>query len=287
MSDTTNPTPEPEPTMEERLRAYFDENYEALCLEGGHLLAAPVRESAFQQVLLYWRKLQEIAQKVTETEVKLTLADQKTPKGRTFAIEGVVDIVREDDRTIMYDLKTHDASSVRANIDKYAPQLNVYAHIWQELRGNPLDETAIISTVPPPALREALFNGNTVRADKELLAWEPVISIPFDQSKMEETVAAFGEVVDKIEDHLFAPPPVAVLEATASGQRTTFGTNVCRNCDARFSCSAYRRYALRSGGTATRTFRQYYQDLTTDQERDNYLTAGLSPTASPDDWNDL
>ena len=272
----------PELTMEERLRQFFEENYEALRLEGGHQLAPDARESAFQQVLLYWRKLQEIAQKVTETEVKLTLADRKTPKGRTFAIEGVVDIVREDDKTIMYDLKTHDASFVRANLGKYAPQLNVYAHIWQELRGNALDETAIISTVPPPALREALFNGNMARADKELLAWEPVIPIPFDQAELEETITAFGEVVDKIENHQFAPPPVAVLEATAQGQRTTFGTNVCRNCDARFSCSAYRRYALKSGGTATRSFRQYYQDLTTDQERDDYLTAGLDVTRAHD-----
>src|SRR5438876_3937588 len=60
-----------------------------------------------------------IAESVTDTEVKLNLPNQKTPKKRTFCIDGVVDIVRENDAVTMYDLKTHDLEFVRDNIDLY------------------------------------------------------------------------------------------------------------------------------------------------------------------------
>jgi len=266
----------PEDAMETRLRDFFQENYEMLRVVGGHQLAPEVLNAAFQQVLLYWRKLHDVAARVTETEVKLTLPDQKTPQGRTFGIEGVVDIVREDDLTIMYDLKTHDAGYVAANLEKYAPQLNVYAHIWQGLRGQPLDETAIISTVLPIPLREALNMEDTVRADREMAKWTPLIPVPFDQHQVQQTVEDFGRVVDAIEEHQFAPPPVEKLKSQLAGQAATFATNVCRNCDARFSCTSYRAFALKSGAAATRTFRQYFQENVTDAEHDDWLSAGLS-----------
>lgn len=262
--------------VEERIKAFFEENYEILRLTGGHQLAPEVKEAAFQQTLLYWRKLRGVAERVTETEVKLTLSGQKTPQGRTFGIEGVVDIVREDDQTIMYDLKTHDAGYVAANLDKYAPQLNVYAHIWQGLRGQPLDETAIISTVLPVPLREAMNSGDLTRADREMAKWEPLISVPFDQNAVQEMIDDFGSTVDAIEEHRFAPPSVDKIKSKLPGQAATFATNVCRNCDARFSCGSYRAYALKSGAAATRTFHQYFQENATATEQDDWLTAGLA-----------
>jgi len=71
-------------------------------------------------------------------------------------IEGVVDIVREEGRTTMYDIKTHDLDTIHGNLELYEQQLNVYAHIWRHLRGQELDETAIISTSFPSAVKEAL-----------------------------------------------------------------------------------------------------------------------------------
>ena len=121
--------------MESLLRQMFKENYATLKLESGHAMSPYITEIAFQQVLRYWQRLRDVAERVTDTEVRLTLPEQKTPAGRKYAIEGVVDIVREDERTIMYDIKTHDAEYVRANINEYEKQLNVYAHIWHGLRG--------------------------------------------------------------------------------------------------------------------------------------------------------
>ena len=275
-----------EEMTEEKLAELFERNYDALRLEGGHQLAPEPKNAALQQVLLYWRKLKTLAEKVTETEVRLTLPKQTTKQGRTFGIEGVVDIVREADRVTMYDLKTHDADYINANIDLYAPQLNVYAHIWQGLRQQDLDETAIISTVLPYMLRDALNKGDAARATREMDRWEPLIPVPFDQDEVEETIAKFGLVVDLIEDRKFAPPAVEKLKAIHLGVSQTFATQVCRNCDARFSCSSYRAFALHSGSASARTFREYFQANVTDDERDNWITAGLQSdgTRTPDDF---
>lgn len=261
--------------MEERLVELFSENYEMLRFEGGHQLAPEVLADALQQVMAYWRKLRHVAEKVTDTEVKLTLPNQKTPAGREFSIEGVVDIVREEGRTTLYDLKTHKADYVRANLDLYAPQLNVYAHIWQILRGQKLDEAAIISTILPEGLPQAMRQKDQPRTDALMTSWEPLIPIPFNANDVEETVQKFGAVVDRIEGHEFAPPPVEVLRSRQTGQPTLFATNVCRNCDARFSCASYRTYSLNSGQASLHTFRTYYGPNTTDAERDDWLGAGL------------
>src|SRR5690606_38139191 len=93
--------------IEDFIRERFAENFEQLTLESGHTLTAEARETALQQVLLYWRKLREVALSVTDTEVRLSLPNRRSPQGREFTIEGVVDIVRADDQTIMYDIKTH------------------------------------------------------------------------------------------------------------------------------------------------------------------------------------
>jgi len=72
---------------EETLKAMFDENFERLRAEGGHSLSPDVKDAAWQQVRMYWQKLRNIAEKVTDTEVRLNLPNQTTPKARGFCIE--------------------------------------------------------------------------------------------------------------------------------------------------------------------------------------------------------
>lgn len=268
--------------LTKRIDEWFDTNYEFLRLESGHALAAAVREDARRQVHLYWRKLREVALSITETEVKLNLPFQTSPAGRTFGIEGVVDIVRDNDRTIMYDIKTHDAEYVHANTAIYAEQLNVYAHIWEHLRQQTLDETNIIVTTFPLSLRAAFDSNEATRLEAEIEKWQPLIPIDFDHLKVQETVQRFGEVVDHIEDRHFAPPDLAVLNTTFPGTNARFGTRVCRNCDARFSCSSYRDYALGSRGKIEERFRTYFNDFGDDAEREDWINAALaeSPIAN-------
>jgi hypothetical protein len=265
--------------IENELRTLFESNFERLRSEGGHSLAPDVRETAWNQVLLYWRRLSDIALKVTDTEVYLNLPGQKSPEGRTFAIEGIVDIVREHDQTIMYDIKTHDAESVRSGIDLYAEQLNVYAHIWQTLRGEPLDETAVIATRYPDAVQEALVQRDDTLLAEELSKWNPVVDIPFNTDSVESTVEKFGRTIDAIENGDFAPPPPEKLREVVPGTRVPFAVNVCRNCDARYSCEPYRGYARRSPGRRDRRLPAYLELDETDAEREERIGTALDGAA--------
>ncbi|MCX7754803.1 MAG: PD-(D/E)XK nuclease family protein [Anaerolineales bacterium] len=268
-------TEDPFADVEDFIRQRFEENFQQLTLESGHTLTADVKETALQQVLLYWRKLRHVAERVTDTEVRLSLPNQTSPQGREFTIEGVVDIVRADDQTVMYDIKTHDADYVRANLELYKQQLNVYAHIWQELRGEPLDGMAVIATDFPHAVKDALANPDPLALPAALEAWQPLVPIEYDPAHKDRTLYAFGETVDKIESGEFAPPPLERLNETIPGALTheRFGTRICRQCDARFSCASYRQYARGSRQVGERRM-TYFTDDQPDQEL--WRDAGLS-----------
>ena len=220
--------------------------------------------------------MREVALSVTETEVRLSLPQQESPQERVFGIEGIVDIVREEDQTRMYDIKTHDAEYVRSHRDLYEDQLNVYAYIWQELQNQSLDGTAVICTDFPREVKEALSSGNEERLDQAIQNWEPLIEIDFDRRKVDETIRDFGRVVDQIENREFSPPSLEKLqEVYVEGRRGRFGTQVCRNCDARFSCDSYRKFARQGRGIAEQRFNQYYQTLETSEPLEEWRTAGL------------
>ncbi len=276
-----------EDDIEKLILDFFNENFESLQLEAGHSLAPEVKATALYQVLLYWRRLKDVASRVTDTEVRLNLPEQISPRGRKFGIEGVVDIVRENDRTIMYDIKTHDADAIRGNLDTYEKQLNVYAYIWQNLRAQPLDETVVISTSYPEVIKEALASEDEARLEYELPRWNPLIEIPYSVESVEETIGEFGEIVDAIEDGKFAAPPQSKLQSRLPGTKTIFAVNVCRNCDARFSCGSYRSYALSTQGAVERTFPVYFNDIGTEIERGDWVISALDVAPSSANLDDL
>jgi len=260
--------------IEERIIEMFEENYQSLQLAGGHALTEDIKQLALKQVIAYYRKLKHVAEKVTETEVKLTLPNEETPNGNKFNIEGIVDIVREDDEVWMYDLKTHDADYIREHTKFYESQLNVYAHIWQNLRKNHLDHTAIISTALPEKVRRAINLEIEHEDEKELElafeAWNPVIDINYSQENVEETIKEFAEVVDNIEKRCFSAPDISILKEKVKGPNVQFATYVCRNCDARFSCSSYRDYIRQSGARSQSDFWKYLEetgDAASNEER--------------------
>lgn len=268
------------------IRERFEENYQVLRLEASRSLTPDGRTAALQEVLLYWRKMRHVAERVTDTEVKLSLPGEHSPGGQEFCIYGVVDIVRDDDCTIMYDIKTHDEAYVRKNREFYEEQLNVYAHIWEHLRGEPLDETAVIATRYPRNIAEALGSGDEERLDALLAGWDPLIPIPFDREQVEETLAEFGEVVDAIENGEFAPATLSKLEEHVY-RNETFATRTCRQCDARFTCDTYRQYLRQTYGPDDRTYRRYLDDFGTDQEQEAWLTANLASTPTTEELSDL
>ena len=259
----------------EKIKEYFEDNYETMRLEGGHALTEEAKQIALTQVLLYFEKMKEVATKVTHTEVKLTLPDQKTPKGRTFTIEGIVDIVRDDDETWMYDIKTHDPEFIISNLHLYEKQLNVYAHIWQELRKEELDSTAVISTAFPQPLKQAYLMNDMYRIKYEMAKWQPLIPVPFIQENVRDTVNDFAGVVDEIEDKNFLPVNVEMLSTTLVGSNALFATRICQNCDARFSCASFREYAISKGKGERGNFKKYFEDFGTDTDQEDWVNANL------------
>ena len=263
------------PDMARVIDEFFDQNVADLAAEGTHALSPWIREVARLQVHMYWIKLRGIAEKVTDTEVKLQLPAQKSPAGRTFGIEGVVDIVREDGNVTMYDIKTHDSQYIRDNIGEYEKQLNVYAHIWQNLRGEPLDETAVICTQLPKDVETAMKSNNAKAMVIAMANWDPVIPVAFDQERVEKTIAEFGTIVDRIEAHEFTPPSPDKLREILPGTRTRFAIYVCRNCDARYSCRSYQEYAKLSRGAKESHVAQFLNDYGDEDSVEDFTLAAL------------
>ncbi len=274
-----------EADLEAYLLERFDRNYNTLAMESGRHIAPDVKEAALKQVLMYWRKLRDVATNVTQTEVRLSLPNQRTSTGTVFTIEGVVDIIRDNDRTVMYDIKTHDIDSVVSNIELYQQQLNVYAHIWQTLRGQQLDETCIIATAFPKTVRDAVATGDDAKIESELAKWNPALVIPFNQQTLEETIAKFTQSVEDIEAGKFAPPPVSRLRERVPGSRTLYATRICINCDSRFSCNAYRAYAEGDGVTVAEEF-GFFNDYGSAVDQAEWLSTNLT-VAPPADIDDL
>jgi len=259
---------------EEEIRSLFEENYEFLKLEGGHVVTDFVKEQALLQVLWYWKKNRAIVEKVTQTEVRLVLPEQRSPrKGIRYSLEGVVDIVREGEETWMYDLKTPERSAIEANIDSYRAQLNVYAHIWKGLRGNELDNCALISTALPQGLKAAIRAGSAEGIKRELEAWDPVIPLGYSEGEVEEMIEDFGRTIEAIEEGSFEAPPPERLKEKAEGERNIFAWKTCRNCDIRFSCTSFRAYAREGGGDSG--FRRWLDDYGSDASPEDFIDGNL------------
>jgi len=268
---------EKQQSIEEFLIKRFQDNFERIKFESGHGLSPELKEAAMRQVLFYWLRLKAVAEAVTDTEVRLNLAGQVTPKKRKFNIEGVVDIVREKGRTVMYDLKTHDPEYIKKNASEYERQLNVYAHIWQKLRQQELDETAVIATRFPDSLNGAWDRQkeDPDRFEEELRNWNPIIEFKFNTKHVEDVVREFGRTVDAIEDGVYSPPRTTRLREIEVGKRT-FATRVCRNCDVRFSCAPYRQYIKTSRSRDLPRFREIFEDTGPQEDRDLRMDAGLT-----------
>lgn len=260
--------------MVQYIEEAFNENYELLKLEGGHSLAPFVKRLALEQVKLYWKKMKGLAESVSETEVKLTLPLLETPCGRKYTIQGVVDVVKEVNGTVLYDIKTHDVDYVRHNKEDYIGQLNIYAHIWQTIREQELDGTSIVATGQTEEIRRAFQSRDLTKIERVLNEWEPEVQIEIDQHKVMDSILSFGEIVDLIEENKFSPSPYAKLTSTIRDNKI-FAVHVCRNCDVRFSCDSYKQYAFTST-RAKSEFMSYYDDYGNEHEKVEILDANLS-----------
>ena len=259
---------------EEKIKQFFEKNFDSLRESAGHTISRSLKEQALQQILCYWRKNKEIILKMTRSEVKLSLPEQKTPNQKIlYTIEGVVDIVREGSETWLYDLKTHPIERITGQPQSYKDQLNIYGYIWQNLQGNDLDNTAIISTPIPEDLQRAIKNNDEKAIERLMDKWEPVIPFGYSEDEVAEIIEKFGLTVEKIENSEFNAPPVEVLNGREEGMRSSFGTNVCRNCDVRFSCKSYASFIIASRGATRQNMIEFMK--VPESEQNDFIDGNL------------
>ena len=116
--------------------------------------------------------------------------------------------------------------------------------------------------------------------------WQPLIPVPFIQENVKDTVYDFASIVDAIEDKKFHPAPIDILTSKMEGTTALFATRVCRNCDARFSCSSYREYAVGKGKGERGNFKKYFEDFGSDTDQEEWVNSNLQGR-NPDNINPL
>ncbi|MDP7320863.1 MAG: PD-(D/E)XK nuclease family protein [Bacteriovoracaceae bacterium] len=252
--------------IEEFIHECFSENYTSLSSETGKSLSLKQQEAAIQQVVYYLYRMWDIAENVTETEVKLVLPGQRTRKNRKYNLLGVVDLVSDDSGTRMYDLKTLEKDVILEDKEKFRKQLSIYSHIWKGIKDQKLEGTAIIATSVPTEIKrvvkqfiedpEAKFQEFHNAIEKV----EPIISVDVNETQIQDFLTEFGDTIDKIEERVFTPANVIKLRTKQHATNSDFGSLVCRNCDARYSCDSYREYIGSARGKVRTLFGQYWDD---------------------------
>ena len=74
----------------------------------------------------------------------------------------------------------------------------------------------------------------------------------------------------------FSPPTLKELQKPLEGTNIRFATRVCRNCDSRFSCSAFREYVLSMGSKSYSQFKKYFDDLGDEVDTEGWKSANLN-----------
>ncbi len=65
-------------------------------------------------------------------------------------------------------------------------------------------------------------------------------------------------------------------KAVGGYSKENYATRVCRNCDARYSCSSYREYAAQTQGKNLYNFKQFWLDPISDVEQEEWLEGNIN-----------
>ena len=225
---------------EEKLREFFEANYEYLKETSGHSINEMMRERAFEQVLMYWKKHKDIMLDGDVTSVNFSLSNQKTPnQGIPFSVEGMLNVLEKDGRKSLFEVTTNSREEIEGSIDDYKDELNLFAYELEKTQGQKIDETFVLSTSVPKDVKYALKTKDIPQLKEALEKWNPVVSVQHDALAQENALRKVGEVVEKINACQFDPPPPSALNKKFQDGKP-FYTHVCQNCDLRKSCESFR-----------------------------------------------
>lgn len=190
-----------------------------------------------------------------------------------------MDLVSDDSGTTMYDLKTLEKDVILQDKDKFKMQLSIYSHIWKGIRDQNLDGAAIIATSVPSEIKKEIKEfiedpeGKYKQFSAALVKVNPIIPIEVNEEQIQNFLNEFGDTIDKIEERIFTPTSTKELKTKQPGSNSDFGSLVCRNCDARYSCDSYREYIESAGGKARTLFAQYWDNE--DETAENWVIDNL------------
>ena len=184
------------------VRALFERTFRFLCLSDVRPIGGRAKESAFAQVLHYFRQNQEEMRRIVETEVDVSL------EKNDYILTGKVDLLLGGDGKLeLLDFKTSPRPRASPDvITAYERQLCTYAHILERRRGRRVDRLLLYWTSEPR---------------KE----DALMTLPYRPERIEEAGRHFDDTVRRIRASEFAvatPPDAAI----------------CRECDLQTLCRA-------------------------------------------------
>ena len=190
-------------TLEEpRIRELFDRTFRFLCLSDVRPIGDTARESAFRQVMNYFRQNYEEMRRVIQTEVDVSLEKDG------YILSGKVDLLLGGDGKLeLLDFKTSPRpTDSPALLDAYERQLCTYAYILERRYDKRVDRLLLYWTAEE-------------QKAKALMAF------PYRPERIDEAGRYFDQVVARIQAEEFRVmrPP----EAT-----------ICKECDLRLLCHA-------------------------------------------------
>ena len=187
---------------DEQISDWFHANYTHLSRQERLYLSSGGQQAALDHVLNYAHRERGTWDRLSETEVEVSLVKDR------YLLKGHVDLIRgEADTVEIVDFKSEkkpDIFSEREKVDRYRRQLEVYAHIIEGRTGHKISKLHLYYTGED--------NGN------------PYITFDKDARSIDQTMAAFDGIVERIENRDF--------EITSRPDR------LCRNCDMKAYCDA-------------------------------------------------
>jgi len=184
----------------EHIREFFDINFRHLKSLGLRPVGESAKEVAFRQVMNYFRQNRDLMQRVTETEVDVSLEKD------IYMLVGKIDLLLGNDGKLeLLDFKTQPKPRTNdEQLKTYYQQLCIYAHILEQRYGKHPERLFLYWTSEP--CRE-----------------NALMEFPYHQEDVAQAGAYFDEVVSRILARDFA-----IQQAPEP--------KVCRECDLRFYC---------------------------------------------------
>lgn len=183
-----------------RIRGIFDRTFRFLTLSDVRPIGDTARESAFTQVMNYFRQNQDEMRRVIQTEVDVSLEKDG------YILGGKVDLLLGGDGKLeLLDFKTSPRPTGSPELlTAYERQLCTYAHILERRHGRRVDRLLLYWTS---------------EQDKK----DALTVFPYHPERIEEAGAYFDHVVARIqnEDFRVAHPPEP---------------GICKECDLRSLC---------------------------------------------------